>query len=274
MDNKRSHIFILDQEYKECCVCRYYKKLKYFGYSKVASDKLNSKCKNCGALIYQEKMNKKNPKYKYRGRYQHFIPGVTIIRKENKVIKEIPRIYVLGIPYKQCSKCKYWKILVNFHNNRSTIDKLNYACKECISIRPSRPRGGPVGRPKGYKVSEKTKDKIRQKAIGKTLSFEHKNKIRKKLMGNTNRRENYSTITDNLMTDYVKDYSDENIGSWINDNKKALEEVGIKSEHELGSMSIRDVKLFDMPCSDIPGIDPLNLLILKEELEEMQWEET
>lgn len=169
-------------------------------------------------------------------------------------------IEILGDLYKKCYKCKRYRQLKYYNLSRYHVDQVTHTCIFCLA------KGKVRGRRVGFQVSEETKDKIRKKATGTKLSSEHKRAISKALMGNQNRRTNYTTVIDNLYTDYVHTYKDENIGIWITKNKKALEESNIKTEHELSSMTIRDLKLFEIASSDIISIDPIQYLLTKEKL--------
>lgn len=73
------------------------------------------------------------------------------------------------------------------------------------------------GRPRGYKLSEETKDKIRQSRIGRSHSKETKNKISKSLTKHFRRQ-------DPLADSIEREYSDnlDEVGNWICDAEEDL----------------------------------------------------
>ena len=82
------------------------------------------------------------------------------------------------------------------------------------------------------------------------LTDEHRKKISESVMGNQNRRENYDTVVDDLYKDYVKDYSDEDVGKWIHDNKEALEKMdGVHTDWKMEGFKWKEV-----PCSNIDNV--------------------
>lgn len=94
-------------------------------------------------------------------------------------------IYIKGhkiidsVEKKRCSECKTRLELDCFHNHELTYDFLTKRCKNCSAKR---------GRPAGYVMSKKSKQKVSDSLKGRTLSEKHKKNLSKSMMGNTNRR--------------------------------------------------------------------------------------
>lgn len=127
------------------------------------------------------------------------------------------------------------------------------------------------GRPSGYIMSEVSKKKISLKLRGRILSEEHRLKISIAMMGNTNRsKRNSPTFIDDLYTDYIKDYSDENIGQWISGIREQLLMCsGIFSNRELSSYSFMELSVDDIDQFRGDSIDPEALLLISEAIEEL-----
>lgn len=127
------------------------------------------------------------------------------------------------------------------------------------------------GRPSGYIMSEVSKKKISLKLRGRVLSEEHRLKISIAMMGNTNRsKRNSPTFIDDLYNDYIKDYSDENIGQWISSIRdKLLMCSGIFSNRELSSYSFMELSVDDIDQFRGDSIDPESLLLISEVIEEL-----
>jgi len=127
------------------------------------------------------------------------------------------------------------------------------------------------GRPSGYIMSEVSKKKISLKLRGRILSEEHRLKISIAMMGNTNRsKRNSPTFIDDLYNDYIKDYSDENIGQWISGIREQLLMCsGIFSNRELSSYSFMELSVDDIDQFRGDSIDPEALLLISEAIEEL-----
>ena len=127
------------------------------------------------------------------------------------------------------------------------------------------------GRPSGYIMSEISKRKISLKLKGRVLSEEHRFKISKAMMGNTNRsKRNSPMFIDDLYNDYIKDYSDEDIGKWISSVKeKLLMCSGIFSNRELSSYSFMELSVDDIDQFRGDSIDPEGMLLLTEVIKEL-----
>lgn len=89
--------------------------------------------------------------------------------KGHKVIDEIEK--------KWCPKCKTWLELDCFHNHILTYDFLTIKCKNCSVKR---------GRPGGYVMSEKSKQKVSNSLKGRTFSIQHRENLSKSMIGNKN----------------------------------------------------------------------------------------
>ena len=62
---------------------------------------------------------------------------------------KVPHKEIAGVPHKRCCRCKEWKQLGDFHNNKRTKDGLNDYCKPCKSTYLKRNK---------YKRSKKAKE--------------------------------------------------------------------------------------------------------------------
>lgn len=89
--------------------------------------------------------------------------------KKHEIINKIEK--------KWCPECKTWLELDRFHNHTLTYDFLTIKCKNCSVKR---------GRPRGYVMSKKSKQKVSESLKGRTLSKEHKKNLSKSMMGNKN----------------------------------------------------------------------------------------
>ena len=130
---------------------------------------------------------------------------------------------------------------------------------------------GKRGRPAGYVMSEISKKKISIKLKGRVLSDEHRHKISVAMLGNTNRlKKNSPTFIDDLYTDYVSNYSDENVGIWIESVLDKLELCsGIMSNRKLSSYSFMELHVDSIDNFSGDFIDPESLLILSEATERL-----
>jgi hypothetical protein len=123
------------------------------------------------------------------------------------------------------------------------------------------------GRPYGHRLSEKTKDKIRQKRTGTHHSPETRIKISKALTDFFKRQGSVST-------DMLRDYEDfEELVSWIEENSEYLddEDHAIVTERRLSSFRQLEVSLGKTEIEQLFGhsATPEFLLMLKEELEKL-----
>jgi len=127
------------------------------------------------------------------------------------------------------------------------------------------------GRPSGYIMSEVSKKKISLKLRGRILSEEHRLKISIAMMGNTNRsKRNSSVFIDDLYNDYIKNYSDENIGQWISSvREEILMCSGIFSNRQLSSYSFMELSVNDIDQFRGDSIDPEALLLVSETIKEL-----
>jgi len=127
------------------------------------------------------------------------------------------------------------------------------------------------GRPSGYVMSEASKRKISLKLKGRILSDEHRHKISIAMMGNTNRsKRNSPTLIDDLYTEYVSNYGEENIGAWIASVRDRLALCsGIASNRKLSGYSFVELHVDSIDQLRGDFIDPESLLILSEKIKGM-----
>jgi len=120
-------------------------------------------------------------------------------------------------------------------------------------------------------MSEVSKKKISLKLRGRILSEEHRLKISIAMMGNTNRsKRNSSVFIDDLYNDYIKNYSDENIGQWISSvREEILMCSGIFSNRQLSSYSFMELSVNDIDQFRGDSIDPEALLLVSETIKEL-----
>lgn len=120
-------------------------------------------------------------------------------------------------------------------------------------------------------MSEISKRKISLKLKGRVLSENHRLKISRAMIGNTNRsKKNSSTFIDDLYDDYIKDYSEENIGKWISGVKEELLLCsGIFSNRKLSSYSFMELSVDNIDQFRGDSIDPEALLLISETIEEL-----
>jgi hypothetical protein len=123
------------------------------------------------------------------------------------------------------------------------------------------------GRPYGHRLSEKTKDKIRQKRIGMHHSPETRTKISKALS-------DFFKKQGSVSTDMLRDYEDfEELVSWIEENSEYLDDEDniIVTERRLSSFRQLEVSLGKNEIEQLFGhsATPEFLLLLKEELEKL-----
>jgi len=119
-----------------------------------------------------------------------------------------------------------------------------------------------IGRPTGYRLSEKSKDKIRSSRFGTHHSEETKNKISKSLTKYFKERD---PLSESIRYDY-KDFP-EQVDDWILDNKKDIDQT----EHVMTEKRMFFLGQLEI-CSgfDINNFShettPEFLILLKEEL--------
>jgi len=119
-----------------------------------------------------------------------------------------------------------------------------------------------IGRPTGYRLSEKSKDKIRSSRFGTHHSKETKNKISKSLTKYFKERD---PLSESIRYDY-RDFP-EQVDDWILDNKKDIDQT----EHVMTEKRIFFLGQLEV-CSgfDINNFShettPEFLILLKEEL--------
>lgn len=121
------------------------------------------------------------------------------------------------------------------------------------------------GRPYGHRLSECTKDKIRQKRIGTRHSPETRVKISKTLA-------EFFKKQGSVSTDLLQDYEDfEDLVSWIEENSAQLDDESnvIVTERRISSLRQLEVSLGKNEMEQLFGhrATPEFLLLLKEELE-------
>jgi len=122
------------------------------------------------------------------------------------------------------------------------------------------------GRPFGYKLSEATKEKIRNRRLGTLHSQETKNKISKSLSKYNSKKE---SLSDSLEHEYS--YLSEEATDWIYDNKKEIDgTTSVMTERRLSYLHQLELCL----GNDIEHLfghnsTPEFLLLLKEELSEL-----
>jgi len=120
------------------------------------------------------------------------------------------------------------------------------------------------GRPFGYRLSEETKDKIRQGRLGISHSQETKDKISKSLSEFFKSRE---SLSDSIGNEYI--YISEDAARWVYNNGPGLDEenLNIITEKRLSYLRQLEISL----GSEIEQLfghnsNPEFLMILKEEL--------
>ena len=118
------------------------------------------------------------------------------------------------------------------------------------------------GRPVGYELTEKTKDKIRQSRIGKSHSRETRNKISRSLIKYFRKRD---PVSNGIENEYK--YFPDEARDWLADHREEIDDTeGIMANKRIIYLSQLEV------CygSDIENfchfMTPEFLLILKEEL--------
>lgn len=121
------------------------------------------------------------------------------------------------------------------------------------------------GRPLGYRLSEETKDKIRQKRLGSSHSQETRNKISKSLLAYFKKKNALSVSMEVEYGDFPEEAVD-----WIYENSEDINaSEDVVPEKKLSSMKQLEICL----GSDIEFLfghstTPEFLILLKEELEE------
>lgn len=121
------------------------------------------------------------------------------------------------------------------------------------------------GRPEGYKLSENSKDKIRQKRLGTHHSRETKNKISKSL-------KDYFRKKDPLSQSIEQEYSDisEEAVDWVCENRKELDDEDNDFVSDKRLTHLRQLEIsFGTDLENIfgHGTTPEFILLLREELE-------
>ena len=76
------------------------------------------------------------------------------------------------------------------------------------------------GRPFGHRLSEETKEKIRQKRLGTSHSQKTKDKISQSLVEYFRKRD---TLSDSMQYEYS--YISEEAVDWVNDNREEIDET-------------------------------------------------
>jgi len=126
-------------------------------------------------------------------------------------------------------------------------------------------RRGRVGRPSGHRLSDRTKEKIRQRRLGCCHTQETKDKISRSLSAYFKKRD---TLSDSIEAEYI-DVSDEAV-EWVVANREALD----MTEHVMTEKRLMYLKHIEICIgSDIEYLfghnaTPEFLMLLKEELEE------
>lgn len=121
------------------------------------------------------------------------------------------------------------------------------------------------GRPEGYKLSENSKDKIRQKRLGTHHSRETKNKISKSL-------KEYFRKKDPLSQSIEQEYSEisEEAVDWVCENRKELDDEDNDFVSDKRLTHLRQLEIsFGTDLENIfgHGNTPEFILLLREELE-------
>lgn len=118
------------------------------------------------------------------------------------------------------------------------------------------------GRPKGYKLSKESREKIRQHKLGSRLSKKTKDKISSSLSAYFRRKR---LLADSLKEEYIE--SSEEAANWIENNKKSIDDSdNIITKRRLTAISHIEINLgFDI--NNIGhNADPEFILLLKESL--------
>jgi len=121
------------------------------------------------------------------------------------------------------------------------------------------------GRPEGYRLSENSKDKIRQKRLGTHHSRETKNKISKSL-------KDYFRKKDPLSQSIEQEYSEisEEAVDWVCENRKELDDEDNDFVSDKRLTHLRQLEIsFGTDLENIfgHGTTPEFILLLREELE-------
>jgi hypothetical protein len=121
------------------------------------------------------------------------------------------------------------------------------------------------GRPKGYVMSEESKDKIRKTRAGYTHTIETKDKIS---AGVLKYFDKLHPISDEMLRYYTNIGVDEKVLKFLEDNKEEIDKFDdVKTERKLRSIQYYEDVLWD-DTAEGDTITPQLLLLLKEELEE------
>jgi hypothetical protein len=121
------------------------------------------------------------------------------------------------------------------------------------------------GRPEGYKLSENSKDKIRQKRLGTHHSRETKNKISKSLKDYFRKKDPLSQIIEQEYSDISEEAVD-----WVCENRKELDDENNDFVSDKRLTHIRQLEIsFGTDLENIfgHGTTPEFILLLREELE-------
>lgn len=120
-----------------------------------------------------------------------------------------------------------------------------------------------VGRPKNFKLSQQTKDKIAKSKLGKLRTIETKEKISGSLLTYFRLR---NTVEKDLIKMYGKNSSE---SEWIKKNKEAINQIGVDSISRMRSRSYTEI-----PCGSKieflarDEMDPEKICLLAEAIQE------
>lgn len=126
------------------------------------------------------------------------------------------------------------------------------------------------GRPFGYKLSEETKEKIRQQRLGTRHSQETKNKISRSLIKYFKRRD---SLSESMQHEYRK--MPKEVTNWLHDNRQSIDETEyVMTEKRLWYLNQLEINLGgDFEHIFGHNATPEFLVLLKEELEDPQLRE-
>ena len=128
----------------------------------------------------------------------------------------------------------------------------------------NRSTGNPRGRPVGHKLSQETKDKIARSKTGSIQSEETKDKISISLKEYF-REQHKVSMKQELDTRY------EEVSDWIDDNIEDIA-VHIYTERQINNKQYMEVPTPReiMDTFIVEDLDPLKILLIKEEMEERE----
>lgn len=143
---------------KQCNTCHQWKETSEYNKNRVMKDGLESRCRDCRAIVYYEsKVAKKGYWYPLRPRPR---------RSET----ESNKARQIETSTKLCPHCKQWKPLNKFHRDARRWDNLQLYCYACVLANPRKNK-----RAKAWK--DRNKDKVRQSHLRYVSNPEVKHRL-------------------------------------------------------------------------------------------------